>query len=126
MEDASLTPTKSRRLSANNSNLLNEDGKYGGVDENDEDQYSVEAWKTLSEGFREVQSILDRNRALILQVNENHQSKIPDNMVKNVSLIREINCNIARVTSLYSDLSVDFASRVHQKREINEVKSSES
>ncbi|KAM7496448.1 hypothetical protein LguiA_020862 [Lonicera macranthoides] len=126
MEDASLTPTKSRRLSANNSNLLNEDGKYGGVDENDEDQYSVEAWKTLSEGFREVQSILDRNRALIRQVNENHQSKIPDNMVKNVSLIREINCNIARVTSLYSDLSVDFASRVHQKREINEVKSSDS
>ncbi|KAM7501802.1 hypothetical protein LguiB_000706 [Lonicera macranthoides] len=126
MEDASLTPTKSRKLSANNSNLLNEDGKYGGVDENDEDQYSVEAWKTLSEGFREVQSILDRNRALIRQVNENHQSKIPDNMVKNVSLIREINCNIARVTSLYSDLSVDFASRVHQKREINEVKSSDS
>lgn len=112
MEDTSLTPTKSRKFSANNSNLLNEDG--------------VEAWKTLSEGFREVQLILDRNRVLIQQVNENHRSKIPDNMVKNVSLIRDINCNITRVTSLYSDLSVDFASRVHQRREINEVKSSDS
>ncbi|KAI8008859.1 Protein EARLY FLOWERING 4 [Camellia lanceoleosa] len=54
------------------------------------------------------------NQALIQQVNENHQSKMPDNFVKNVALIREINSNISKVISLYSDLSVDFSNIVQQ------------
>ncbi|KAI8019667.1 Protein EARLY FLOWERING 4 [Camellia lanceoleosa] len=59
------------------------------------------------------------NRALIQQVNENHQSKMPDDLVKNVALIREINSNISKVISLYSNLSVDFSNIVQQQRTIN-------
>ncbi|RVW42290.1 Protein early flowering 4 [Vitis vinifera] len=65
----------------------------------------------------QVQSVLDRNRVLIQQVNENHQSKIPDNLVKNVALIQEINGNISKVVSLYSDLSTNFSGVFHQPNE---------
>lgn len=75
-----------------------------------------EAWETLSYGIERVQSVLDQNRALIQQVNDNHQSKIPDNLVKNVALIREINGNINKVVSLYSDLSVNFTDLVRQRK----------
>ncbi|KAL6131602.1 hypothetical protein ACLB2K_069976 [Fragaria x ananassa] len=70
-----------------------------------------EAWvDNFNRSFRQVQAVLDRNRALIQQVNDNHQSRIPANMVKNVALIQEINGNISKVVSLYSDLSSDFSS----------------
>jgi hypothetical protein len=65
-----------------------------------------------------VQSVLDHNRDLIQQVNANHQSKIPDNLVKNVSLIREINGNISKVMSIYSDLSVNFSNIVQERRRV--------
>lgn len=71
-------------------------------------------WSAFTGNFRQVQSVLDRNRALIQQVNENHQSKIHDNLVKNVALIQEINGNISKVVSLYSELSSSFSSVVHQ------------
>nr|AHZ89707.1 early flowering 4 [Dimocarpus longan]AHZ89708.1 early flowering 4 [Dimocarpus longan] len=74
-----------------------------------------QVWMSLNCGFKEVQSVLDRNRVLIQQVNENHQSRIPDNMVKNVALIQEINGNISKVVSLYSDMSSDFSSAFHQE-----------
>ncbi|KAL2333365.1 hypothetical protein Fmac_014578 [Flemingia macrophylla] len=67
-----------------------------------------EAWAALNKGFRQVQSVLDRNRVLIQQVNENQQSRMADNMVKNVSLIQELNGNISKVVSLYSDLNTNF------------------
>ncbi|KAJ8769483.1 hypothetical protein K2173_002973 [Erythroxylum novogranatense] len=76
----------------------------------------TEVWKTFNNRFQEVQSVLDRNRALIQQVNDNHQSKMPDNMVKNVALIQEINGNISKVVSLYSHLSTNFFSACHQQR----------
>ncbi|KAF8396939.1 hypothetical protein HHK36_018574 [Tetracentron sinense] len=65
--------------------------------------------------FRQVQSVLDQNRVLIQQVNENHQSKIRDNLTKNVALIREINGNISKVVSLYSSLSSNFSNIFHQR-----------
>ncbi|KAJ6948258.1 protein EARLY FLOWERING 4-like [Populus alba x Populus x berolinensis] len=73
--------------------------KDGGADAKnaeEDEECDVEAWDTLSKSFKQVQSVLDRNRDLIQQVNANHQSKIPDNLVKNVSLIREINGNISK------------------------------
>ncbi|OVA02692.1 Protein of unknown function DUF1313 [Macleaya cordata] len=85
-----------------------------------------EIWKTISKSFRQVQTFLDQNRILIQQVNENHQSKLPDNLTKNVALIREINGNISKVVSLYSDLSTNFSSFFHQRRVIkNKVESEE-
>lgn len=80
--------------------------------------YDMEAWEMLSKIIQDVQSLLQRNRILIQQVNENHQSKIHDNIVKNVALIREINCNICKVRSLYSDLAFIFTNIVRQPRPI--------
>lgn len=82
----------------------------------DDEECDSEAWETLSKGFKDVQSVLDQNRDLIRQVNENHQSKVPDNLVKNVSLIKEINGNISKVIGIYSDLSVNFSNIVQQRR----------
>lgn len=84
----------------------------------EEEECDVEAWDTLSKSFKQVQSVLDHNRDLIQQVNANHQSKIPDNLVKNVSLIREINGNISKVMSIYSDLSVNFSNIVQERRRV--------
>lgn len=81
-----------------------------------EEECDQEAWETLSKSFRDVQTVLDQNRTLIQQVNENHQSKIPDNIARNVDLIREINGNISKVVGMYSDLSVNFSGIVHQRR----------
>ncbi|KAL8191585.1 hypothetical protein R6Q57_028316 [Mikania cordata] len=63
-----------------------------------EEDCDAEAWEALNKGFIEAQSVLDQNRLLIQKVNENHQSKIPDNLVKNVALIQEINGNISKAT----------------------------
>ncbi|XP_047328736.1 protein EARLY FLOWERING 4-like [Impatiens glandulifera] len=74
-----------------------------------------EVWGAFSEKFQQVQSFLDRNRFLIQQVNDNHQSKIQENLVKNVALIQEINSNISKVVSLYSDLSANFSNSFQQR-----------
>ncbi|CAL5386433.1 unnamed protein product [Camellia sinensis] len=127
MEDTSQTLTNPQF--SNNTNRNGHGRRIGGgggddvVGGDDEEfrgeECDNEAWDTLSKSFRQVQSVLDQNRALIQQVNENHQSKMPDNLVKNVALIREINGNISKVMSIYSDLSVDFSNIVQQRRAIN-------
>ncbi|RDX93919.1 Protein ELF4-LIKE 1, partial [Mucuna pruriens] len=66
----------------------------GGVDD--------ETWDTLSRSF-------GRRRS-------NHESKIPDNLVKNVGLITQIHGNISKVGSIYSNLSVNFSTIVHHRR----------
>ncbi|XP_014504376.1 protein EARLY FLOWERING 4 [Vigna radiata var. radiata] len=66
-------------------------------------------WAAVDESLREVQSMLDRNRRLIEEVNENQQTRLRHNMVKNVSLIQELNGNISKVLSLYSDLNSTFS-----------------
>ena len=64
---------------------------------------------TFQKNFVQVQNILDQNRLLINEINQNHESKIPDNLNRNVGLIRELNNNIRRVVDLYADLSGSFA-----------------
>ncbi|XVF88871.1 hypothetical protein PTKIN_Ptkin19aG0085500 [Pterospermum kingtungense] len=64
--------------------------------------------QTFQKSFVQVQNILDHNRLLINEINQNHESKIPDNLNRNVGLIRELNNNIRRVVDLYADLSSDF------------------
>ncbi|KAE8735313.1 Protein ELF4-LIKE 3 [Hibiscus syriacus] len=61
--------------------------------------------QTFQKSFVQVQNILDQNRLLINEINQNHESKIPDNLGRNVGLIRELNNNIRRVVDLYADLS---------------------
>ncbi|KAL3825364.1 hypothetical protein ACJIZ3_021393 [Penstemon smallii] len=57
-------------------------------------------------------NILDQNRLLIHQINQNQESKIPDNLSKNVGLIRDLNNNIRRVVDLYADLSTSFTKSI--------------
>ncbi|ERN11220.1 hypothetical protein AMTRI_Chr04g243150 [Amborella trichopoda] len=64
--------------------------------------------QTFQKSFVQVQNILDQNRLLINEINQNHESKIPDNLSRNVGLIRELNSNIRRVVDLYADLSSSF------------------
>ncbi|XP_027331671.1 protein ELF4-LIKE 1-like isoform X2 [Abrus precatorius] len=94
-----------------------EDINGGGDDDSgdDEEECDEEAWDMLSRSFRQAQTVLDENRALIQKVNNNHESKVPDNMAKNVDLIRQISGNISKVLSIYSDLSVNFSDIVRQR-----------
>nr|WCL15315.1 early flowering 4-like 10 [Diospyros sp. 'deyangshi'] len=124
MEDTCQTLT----ITANNNRHLRRGRRLNGDeangfdcdDEEDDDgeECDKEVWNVLSKSFRLVQSVLDRNRLLIHQVDENHQSKIPENLVKNVALIREISGNISKIVSLYSDLSSNFSNIVRQRRAI--------
>ncbi|OIT04701.1 protein early flowering 4, partial [Nicotiana attenuata] len=75
-----------------------------------------EMWNSFSNNYRQVQSVLDRNELLIQQVNENHRSRSHDSMVQNVGLIQELNGNISKVASLYSDFNTDFTTMVHQRK----------
>ncbi|KAL3829057.1 hypothetical protein ACJIZ3_017859 [Penstemon smallii] len=113
MRDTSGTLSTANYRFNNNMNggFLEEDDE----DEELEDCCDVEAWEILSKSFKEVQSLLDHNRRLIQQVNDNHQSMIPRNLAKNVELIREINANISTVIGLYANLSTDFSSIVQYK-----------
>ncbi|KAK4746927.1 hypothetical protein SAY87_025964 [Trapa incisa] len=86
------------------------------------DQCDPKVWEIFSRNYSRAQTVLDRNRVLIQQVNENHQSRIPDNMVKNVALINEINQNISKVASLYSEFSNNFTAACHQQRPIRNGK----
>ncbi|OAY76739.1 Protein ELF4-LIKE 3 [Ananas comosus] len=65
--------------------------------------------QSFQKSFVQVQNILDQNRLLINEINQNHESKIPDNLGRNVGLIRELNSNIRRVVDLYAELSAAFA-----------------
>lgn len=68
--------------------------------------------QSFQKNFVQVQSILDQNRLLINEINQNHESRIPDNLSRNVGLIRELNSNIRRVVDLYADLSMSLGRSV--------------
>ncbi|KAL0382120.1 UNVERIFIED_CONTAM: protein EARLY FLOWERING 4 [Sesamum calycinum] len=109
--------TSPKSTSLTTANLNPHSPLFGEGDEIDGDANDGDpaVWAAFTQNFRQVQSVLDRNRALIQQVNENHQSKVHDNLVKNVTLIQELNGNISKVVSLYSDLSSNFSNVVQQR-----------
>ena len=80
-------------------------------------QVDSKVLQTFHKSFVQVQNLLDQNRLLINEINQNHESKIPDNLNRNVGLIRELNNNIRRVVDLYSDLSSSFAKSVEASLE---------
>ncbi|KAI7735584.1 hypothetical protein M8C21_030747 [Ambrosia artemisiifolia] len=61
--------------------------------------------RRFEKSFVEVERILDQNRVLINEINQNQESRMPDNLGRNVGLIRELNNNITKVVHLYSLLS---------------------
>ncbi|KAK7328860.1 hypothetical protein VNO77_22986 [Canavalia gladiata] len=71
-------------------------------------QIDTKILQTFQKNFVQVQNILDQNRLLINEINQNQESKVPDNLSRNVGLIRELNSNIRRVVDLYADLSSSF------------------
>ncbi|KAK3030915.1 hypothetical protein RJ639_036653 [Escallonia herrerae] len=73
--------------------------------------------QTFQKSFGQVQNILDQNRLLINEINQNQESKVPDNLTRNVGLIRELNNNIRRVVNLYGDLSTSFSKSVDASSE---------
>lgn len=77
-------------------------------------------WGTFQRSFAQVQTILDQNRILIREITQNHETKVPENLTRNVSLIRELNSNIARVVQLYANLSTDFVQSMMENSSGNE------
>ncbi|XP_047334880.1 protein ELF4-LIKE 3-like [Impatiens glandulifera] len=73
--------------------------------------------QTFQKSFGQVQNILEQNRLLINEINQNHDSKIPDKLSRNVGLIRELNNNIKRVVDLYGDLSTSFSKSMEASSE---------
>ncbi|KAI3777921.1 hypothetical protein L1987_47724 [Smallanthus sonchifolius] len=65
--------------------------------------------QTFHKSFVQVQNLLDQNRLLINEINQNQESKLPANLTRNVGLIRELNNNVKRVVDLYGDLSTSFS-----------------
>lgn len=58
-----------------------------------------------------AQELLEINRVLIHEINNNHIARTPDNLARNVVLIRELNSNIMKVVHIYEDLS-EFLSHI--------------
>uniref|UniRef100_A0A0D6R7Z6 Protein EARLY FLOWERING 4 domain-containing protein n=1 Tax=Araucaria cunninghamii TaxID=56994 RepID=A0A0D6R7Z6_ARACU len=75
-------------------------------------QTDTKVWQNFQKSFSQVQNILDQNRLLISEINQNQESKMPDNLTRNVGMIRELNNNIGRVKDLYSGLSSTFIKEI--------------
>lgn len=84
-----------------------EDVLFSGI-ANDGVKIEGKVLQTLQKNFVQVQNILDQNRLLINEINQNQEAKIPDDLTRNVGLIRELNNNIRRIVDLYTDLSNSF------------------
>jgi len=83
----------------------------------DGNQIDGKVMQTFQKSFSQVQNILDQNRLLIKEINQNHETKISDNLSRNVALIRELNNNITRVVELYADLSTSFTKAIETSSE---------
>ncbi|KAI9119721.1 hypothetical protein K1719_009110 [Acacia pycnantha] len=78
---------------------------FGDLSNNTTMQVDSRIIEAFQKNLLEAQDILDQNRLLINEINQNHSSKMPHNLSRNVGLIRELNNNIKRVVDLYGDLS---------------------
>ncbi len=74
-------------------------------------------WASFEHSFSQVQFLLDHNRLLIKEINQNHESKIPESLTRNVMLIRELNGNINKVVELYANLSSNFVKAFENQTE---------
>ncbi|GLJ21761.1 hypothetical protein SUGI_0406100 [Cryptomeria japonica] len=75
-------------------------------------QTDDKVWQNFQKSFSEVQNILDQNRQLINEINQNQESMIPDNLSRSAVMIRDLNNNIGKVAALYSDLSTTFVKEI--------------
>jgi hypothetical protein len=75
----------------------------------DVDWATVQMWPGSADNLLAVQSILDRNKMIISEIDANHCHRNNDSLERNVDLIRELNLNINRVVGLYQELTEHFA-----------------
>ncbi|XP_030448490.1 protein ELF4-LIKE 3-like [Syzygium oleosum] len=80
-------------------------------------QIDTKILQTFQKSFVQVQNILDQNRLLINEINQNQESRVPDSLSRNVGLIRELNNNIRTVVNLYADLSSNFTKSMEASSE---------
>ena len=76
---------------------------------------STHSWEAINNSFFEVQKILQENKLLIGEINHNQESKMPNNIARNVALIKELNSNMTQVVGLYSNLSSSFVSYIEEE-----------
>lgn len=114
---------KQIKLKPNTSSM--EDDIFSGIIANNGGGVQIDGKvvQTFQKSFVQVQNLLDQNRLLINEINQNHESKIPDNLTRNVGLIRELNNNIRRVVDLYADLSSSFTKSAEVSSEGDSAKS---
>lgn len=62
------------------------------------------AIQTFQRKLIQVQNLLDQNRILINEITQNHESKIADNLTRNINLIQRLNINILKVSNFYVEL----------------------
>ena len=55
--------------------------------------------------------MLDRNKALIYEINKNHEARVAGGMERNVDLLRELNSNVAKAQELYEEAGGGFEFR---------------
>ncbi|KAJ7189486.1 hypothetical protein O6H91_02G003400 [Diphasiastrum complanatum] len=68
----------------------------------------AKVWANFRQSFSQVQFLLDHNRLLIKEINQNQESNIAECLDRNSALIRELNGNMGKVVSLYGTLSTSF------------------
>ncbi|KAL4331780.1 hypothetical protein GQ457_07G039080 [Hibiscus cannabinus] len=78
---------------------------FSGIDNGT--QLDSKVVQVFQKSFVQVQNILDQNRLLINEINQNHESKIPDNLSRNVELYADLSSSFAKSmdTSSEEDLS---------------------
>jgi Early Flowering 4 domain len=79
----------------------------GAVDGVEPEEVVAADWPGV-EQFAAVQNVLDANAVLINQINENHVERTPESLRRNLTLVRELNANVARIASLYEALAASL------------------
>ena len=67
------------------------------------------------------QTLLDRNKALIYEINKNHEARVAGGMERNVDLLRELNANVAKAQELYEEAGGGFEFRVAEEGRSDEA-----
>ncbi|KAJ7562026.1 hypothetical protein O6H91_03G052600 [Diphasiastrum complanatum] len=68
----------------------------------------AKVWATFQQNFGQVQFLLDHNRLLVKEINQNHESNLAECLNRNSTLTRELNGNMGKVVALYGGLSTSF------------------
>ena len=77
--------------------------------------FDPRAWSGF-ENFNQAQMILDHNRLLINEIKANHDSRLPEGLSRNVTLIRELNSNLNKVSACILPCSLERAQIAGQRR----------